>query len=94
MPPDSATSTTTSRRRIPEARKGMGYRRGRAHISRAEAQNKAWLPWRSKGCNHGDRPHVVEPDGTIREIGDRAEKPKPAAIRTRQLRRFAKGGQS
>ena len=69
------------------ATKGVGYRRGKAHISRAESHNKAWLTWRSHGCEHGDRLHGVNPDGTIREIVEPVTTPrrKPKSISTRQF---------
>jgi hypothetical protein len=68
---------------------GIGYRRGKAHISRAEAQRRAWLTWRSHGCEHGDRLHGVNPDGTIKEIVEPATTPqrKPKGVSSRQWRR-------
>jgi hypothetical protein len=89
--PDASSSNTTTPGREPETTEGIGYRRGRSHISRAEAKNQACLPWRSNGCEHGDTMHRVQPDGTIVEIGDRKTKPKPDAIKMRQARRFGKG---
>lgn len=42
-----------------------------------EEHLRAWLPWQSNGCEHGLKPHAINPDGTIREIGH----PKPAKSR-------------
>ncbi|OPY50751.1 MAG: hypothetical protein A4E48_01749 [Methanosaeta sp. PtaU1.Bin060] len=89
MPPESATGTPTPRRE-PETTKEREYRR--AHVSRDEARGLAWLPWSSNGQEHGLKRHPVNQDGTVREIGDRAPKPRPDAIRMRQARRFAKRG--
>ncbi|OPY55263.1 MAG: hypothetical protein A4E48_00117 [Methanosaeta sp. PtaU1.Bin060] len=88
MPPDSESSTPTPGRRTPETTEGGGHRR--AFVPKAASRNKAWLPWSSNGREHGLRIHGVNPDGTIREIVDRATKPKPDVIKRRQARKFAK----
>lgn len=78
MPSDSATSAPTPRRE-PETTKGRPY-------------PSVWLPWSSNGLAHGLKRHPVNQNGTVREVGDRAPKPKPEGIRMRQARRFAKRG--
>jgi hypothetical protein len=88
--PDSTEESTPGRK--PETIEEREYRR--AHVPRHEARGLAWLPWRSHGLEHGDRPHKVGPDGIVQEIGDRAIKPKPEGIRVRQARRFARGRRS
>jgi hypothetical protein len=49
-------------------------------------RQRAFLPWKSNGCEHGIRPHLVLESGKIVEIGDRSGKPrkKPKAISSRQ----------
>ncbi len=60
----------------------------RQHVQRDEAKGRAWLPWRSHGCNHGLRPHKIGPDGSVQEIGDLSLKAtprrKPKSVSTRQ----------
>jgi hypothetical protein len=72
----------------PKTRDTEGKEHQRAFIPRAEAQNKAWLPWKSNGCEHGDRLHGINPDGTVREVGDRAPaiapRRRPKAVSSRQ----------
>lgn len=63
---------------------GADPERRRAHISRDEARGRAWLPWESNGCGHGDKLHRICLDGAIQETGDRARqaasRKKPKAI--------------
>jgi len=49
-------------------------------------RRRAFLNWKSNGCEHGIRPHLVTVSGVIIEIGDRAPKPrkKSKAISARQ----------
>lgn len=58
------------------------------HVSRDEALGRAWLSWRSHGCDHGLKPHKIGPAGAIRETGDRApeatSRRKPKAVSSRQ----------
>jgi len=86
--PDHSESTTPGRE--PETTKGEEHRR--AHIPRDDARGLAWLPWKSRGREHGLHPHKVGSDGSVREIGDLAPKPTPKldAVRMRRARRFAK----
>ena len=58
----------------------------RYHISPDESRNLAWLNWRSNDCEHGLRPHKVEPDGAIKEIGDLAAntRRKPKGVSSKQ----------
>ena len=46
----------------------------------------AFLTWKSNGCEHGIRPHLVLESGEIVEIGDRSGKSrkKPKAVSSRQ----------
>ena len=76
--------------RDPEITKGEKCQR--SHVPSHEARGLAWLPWRTHGCDHGLRPHHVNSDGTVREIGDPDPTAKPDVIRVRQARRFAKRG--
>ena len=78
--------------RDPETNEGGTYRR--SHVPRDEARGLAWLRWQSNGCDHGLRPHHVNSDGTVREIGDPEPTAKPDVIRMRQARRFAKRGRA
>jgi hypothetical protein len=74
----------------PSTRDTEGEKHQRAFVSRSEAQNKAWLTWRSNGLEHGLKSHLVEPkDGSIREIKDPEPAPrrKPKAVSSRQWRR-------
>ncbi len=60
----------------------------RQHIQRDKAKSRAWLPWRSHGCDHGLRSHKIGPDGSVQEIGDlspkTAQRRKPKSVSTRQ----------
>jgi len=60
----------------------------RRDIPRDEAKGRAWLPWRSHGCEHGLRSHEIAPDGSIKEIGDLYQKVglrrKPKAVSSQQ----------
>ena len=65
-----------------------GEGEGHRHISRDEVRGRAWLPWKSNGCEHGLRRHLVGIDGVIQETGDRdhqaATRKKPRVISSRQ----------
>jgi hypothetical protein len=58
----------------------------REHISCDECRNSAWLIWKSNGCEHGLKSHKVNPDGSIKEIGDLApqKRKKPKGVSSRQ----------
>ena len=49
-------------------------------------RQRAFLTWKSNGCEHGIRPHFVLDSGKIVEIGDRSGKSrkKPKMISSRQ----------
>lgn len=64
---------------------------GRRHLrALSEAKGEAWLPWRSNGCEHGLRPHSVQPDGSVKEFEDTEPAPrrKPKAVSSRQWGRI------
>ena len=50
-------------------------------------RQRAFLTWKSNGCEHGIRPHLVLGSGKIIEIGDRSGKSrkKPKAVSSRQF---------
>ena len=84
MPPDSLKDPAVLPG--PRTRGTKGEKYPRAHISRAEANNRAWLSWKTHGCEHGLKSHKVNPDGTIEEIEDSDPEPrrKPKSISQRQ----------
>jgi len=49
-------------------------------------RRREFLTWKSNGCEHGIRPHLVQKNGEIVEIGDRSHKPrkKSKAVSSRQ----------
>lgn len=67
-----------------------GEEHQRAFVPRAEAHDKAWLPWKSNGCERGLKTHGVNPDGSIREIMETTatSRQKPKAISSRQWERW------
>ncbi len=80
------------------ATEGVEYRkvlvdppdRAPKHVSRDEARSLVWLPWRSNGCEHGDKPHKFNREsGVIEERGDRAptNRKKSKAVSSRQWER-------
>jgi len=71
MPHDSASEPSVLPGPRTRDNEGIGYRRGKAHISGAEAQHKAWLPWSSNGCAHGDRAPVISSRRKSKGIGSR-----------------------
>jgi hypothetical protein len=60
----------------------------RAHIPPYEAQGRAWLSWKSNGCDHGLKLHKVGLDGVVQEARDSAcpaaTRKKPNAVSLRQ----------
>jgi hypothetical protein len=46
----------------------------------------AWLPWQSRGCEHGLKRHKIAKNGYVYEINDRPTAPrrKSKAVSTRQ----------
>jgi hypothetical protein len=59
------------------------------YVSRDEALGRTWLTWRSRGLEHGLKPHKIGRDGSIQETGDRADgqvapRKRPKAVSSRQ----------
>jgi len=71
---------------------GAGEPPGRAaggdyrHAPRSdEAHGRAWLTWRSCGCEHGIKGHKVAEDGSIIEVQEiKRPRKKPKAVSARQ----------
>lgn len=86
MPPDRASPSSI--RPGPGTRDTTGREHRRAHIPQAEAQSKAWLPWRAHGRLRGLKAHRVAADGSIIEVHDPASEPRrrPKAVSSRQWR--------
>jgi hypothetical protein len=57
--------------------------RRRVHVPRDEAKRLTWLNWRSNGCEHGLKRHVVALDGNVQEINDLPRR-KPKQVSSRQ----------
>lgn len=73
----------------PSTRDTEGEKHRRIFIPKAEAQSKAWLPWKSHGREHGLKAHRVNSDGFIKEIEERQVTPrrKPKSISSHQWER-------
>jgi hypothetical protein len=82
MPDNSSISV------LPGHRTGdmEGREHRRAFTPSSEAHDRAWLTWRSNGCERGLKAHRVAADGSIVEIYDPAPEArrKPKAVSARQ----------